>query len=390
VARSPHAPSLFVGLSLACLAAAGCARADHALPLGGRAQDCALCHAEQADAFATSAHARSDRSPVVAALRERVRDAWGAQAAASCERCHAPGHAPAPLPGEGAEAERSVTCVSCHAAVGNRGERDGLLLVDTSAPLGGPFDDAEPSVAHASRRAELVSSPSLCGTCHEVTGPRLFVEETLTEHRAAAPAPGDPSCATCHMPRLDEGPVAAGATRARARRDHGFVGLDPPWGADPETARRASDASARLVADALALDVAAHDGLVVVRVTNVGARHAVPTGVAFLRDVWVDVELEDGQGGLRIMERVIELGDRPMHAGTLVSLPTEADRIERRRLDYLESREAPVEAGPDVVRVRAVLRARAFREDALEALGLSSRAAEVPVLEAELAEVALR
>jgi hypothetical protein len=229
----------------------------------------------------------------------------------------------------------------------------------------------------------LLASASLCGTCHEVTGPRLFVEETLTENRAASPLPGDPSCVGCHMPRREEGPIAAGASRDRARRDHGFVGLDPPWGEGPEAIARAAEASARLVGDALALAIMRDETGLVVSVTNVGARHAVPTGVAFLRDVWVDVELEEASGARRVLARVIELGDRPMRGQTPVALPTEADHIEHRRLDFGQTRRVTLEAGDDVVFVRARLRARAFREDVLEALALGPRGDEVPVLEAE-------
>lgn len=370
--------SRWLAVMVASLSA--CARAEGALPLGASASDCASCHAEQAEAFASSPHARSDRSPVLEALRARVATAWGDRAAGQCDRCHAPAHVPAAM--ALGEPDPGVTCVSCHAAIGNRGERDGLLLVDPSAPTGGPFADPEPTGAHASRQSTLLASASLCGTCHEVTGPSLFVEETLTEHRAASPLPDDPSCAGCHMPRREEGPIATGASRDRARRDHGFVGLDPPWGQGPEAIARATEASARLVGEALALAIVRDETGLVVSVSNVGARHAVPTGVAFLRDVWIDVEIERASGKQDLLARVIELGDRPMRGQVPVALPTDADRIEHRRLDFGQTRCVTLEVGGDVVRARARLRARAFRQDVLEALALGPRSDEVPVLEA--------
>ena len=364
---------------LALLALAACARAEGPLPLGARATDCASCHADQAESFARSAHARSDRSPVLEAMIPEARAAWGDAAADRCVRCHAPSHAQ--LLGD-ADAEASVTCLTCHAAVGNRGERDGLLIVDPSAPIGGPHGDAEPTPAHASRASALLGSPSLCGTCHEVTGPDVFVERTLSEHRVAAPDPNDPTCATCHLPRLDDGPIALDARTPRVRRDHGFVGLDPPWGADDATRARAATEATALLASALSLEVIREGDSIEVRLTNVGARHAVPTGVAFLRDVWIDVEVE----GHETVARVIELGDQPTREGRAVPLITEADDVIERRLAYGETRTQRVElpsGAPATVR----LRARAFREEVLVALDLQHRADEVPTLEVTSVEV---
>ncbi|MFN7696692.1 MAG: multiheme c-type cytochrome [Deltaproteobacteria bacterium] len=360
---------------VAFFALAGCASPHDALPLGARSADCGACHVAQAEDFARSAHARSDRSPVLEALLPRVRSAWGDAAGERCERCHAPSHAR--RLGDAA-AERSVTCVSCHAAVGNRGERDGLLAVDLRAPIGGPFGDTEPSVAHATRAAPLLRDASLCGTCHEVTGPSLFVEETLTEHRAASPEPGDPSCVGCHLPAVEDGPIALEADVARPRRSHAFVGIDPPWGVGPEERDRAAEDAAALLRRALTLDAARLGGRLEVRVANGGARHAVPTGVAFFRDVWVDVERAEDAFPLRA--RVITLGDQPLREGSPVALVTDADGVERRRLAFGEVRAVDVEV-PDGVELDVVLRARAFRVEVIEALGLQARADEVPLLE---------
>lgn len=367
---------------LALFALAACARTEGPLPLGARVSDCATCHVDQADSFATSAHARSDRSPVLEAMIPHAREAWGEAAADRCVRCHAPSHAQ--LLGD-VDAEASVTCLTCHAAVGNRGERDGLLIVDPSAPIGGPHADAEATPAHASREAPLLGSPSLCGTCHEVTGPAVFVEETLSEHRVASPNPSDPTCASCHMPRRSEGPIALEASNERARSEHGFVGLDPPWGASAEVRARARADAVALLASALSLEVVRDGDAIEVRLTNVGARHAVPTGVAFLRDVWVDVEIVDDEG-TETRTRVIELGDQPTREGRAVALITDADDVIERRLAYGQTRAQRVEIAPGA-RAVVALRARAFRQDVLVALDLEARAGEVPTLEVTSVEV---
>jgi len=193
---------------------------------------------------------------------------------------------------------------------------------------------------------------------------------TATAERCGAPSPASP-------------PVRRAATQGRPFAAHGSAAVDPPWGASPGEARSAALESAALVAQALSLELhESEGGAIEVRLTNVGARHAVPTGVAFLRDVWVDLELTHADGSTRVLSRVIELGDRPMRGEEPVALPTEADRIGVRRLGYLEERIARVGVSPEVVRIRASLRARAFRADVLDALGLAARGAEVPVLEA--------
>lgn len=359
---------------------AGCAASGDPLPLGASRGDCASCHAEQAEAFERSPHAHSDTSPVLAAMLPHVRDAWGAAAADRCVRCHNPSHAQ--LLGD-TSAETSVTCVSCHAAVGNRGTRDGRLVVDPSIPIAGPFADAEPSPAHATRRSELLASPTLCGSCHEVSGPGFFVETTFDEHVAASPDPADPSCVGCHMPSLEPAPIALDASRARPRRSHLFVGLDPPWGASEAERDRATLASTELLRAALSLRVEREAGRAAIGLSNVGASHDVPTGATLFRDVWVDVEIAT-ERGVEEHRRVIVLGDRPMRGDEAVALATDADRVEPHRLARGEERVATLDA-PSGARVTARLRARAVREEVIAALALEAHAEAIPIL--EVAEV---
>lgn len=357
---------------LATIAAAGCGRrsASEALPHGDSRASCATCHPAQSDAFATSAHSRSSSSPVLEAMLPRVESAWGAAARARCESCHAPAHS---------SAEDDVTCISCHAAVGNRAERDGRLVVDPGAGLAGPFDDAEADAqgAHATRRGSFLASPSLCATCHEVTGPELFVEPTWTEHQASPAFAEGEHCADCHMPALEPAPIATAATRSRARRDHSFVGFDPPWDAPPDEAARAAERTRALLASALALRArVAADGDTVaieIEIENVARGHDVPTGVSMLRDLAVEATHLDAHGApLAAPERVLELADRPMRGELPVALPTDADRIEVRRLAPGEIRTAHLAPPPGTASTELRVVARAIRRDALDALGLEA------------------
>ena len=105
-------------------------------------------------------------------------------------------------------------------------------------------------------------------------------------------------CADCHMLELDPGPIASGATRVRDRRAHTFTGLDPPWGASAEVAQQSADRTRALLDRALVIEVVPAGGgdELDISVTNECFAHRVPTGVAMLRDMWVDVYVTSGVG----------------------------------------------------------------------------------------------
>lgn len=350
------------------IALLGCASPDvhDPLPLGDDAESCGSCHEEHAAQHRGSAHARAASSPIFQAMLPEVEAAWGAHARSRCEGCHAPSHSGDP----------GIGCISCHAAVGNHAERDGMLAVDPSRPLSGRLSDPEPTLAHGTTRRDFLGSPSLCGTCHELTGPRLAVEPTLTEYRASPQAAEGITCADCHLPPDGERPLSNDSSRPRATRSHRFVGFDPPWGAAPDEAARAAERTRTLLASALALELRAADGGVEVVVTNVGAAHAVPTGASALRDLWVDLEID----GALVASRVLELGDRPMAGDRPVAIATDADRIEHASLAAGASRRAFV-ASSTPAAVTARLRGRAIRDAVLDRLGLGASRHDIPTHE---------
>lgn len=321
---------------------AGCgAEAPHA----AGAEFCGSCHADQHAGWSTSGHARSTLSPVFQAMLPKVEQAWGASAKTRCLSCHAPGHA----------GEERITCVSCHGAVGNRGEQNGALVVDVEQPFSSRSKSFTNS-AHAVASRGLLTNASLCGTCHEVHGPGLFDERTLTEFRATG---GDDSCLSCHE--------AAG---------HRFAGVDPAWGESAEARARADERARTLWRKGLELSVVDTEGDVVITVKNV-TRHAVPTGVAMLRDVWVDVEV-DGE-----RREVLNLRAKTLRDGVEVPLITEAKEVVAGALEAGASRSVTV-ARP----TRVVLRARAIRTDVLRALAVDD--AEVTTHELAVVELPRR
>jgi hypothetical protein len=351
-------------LVLVAALVAGCGGSpDAALPYGSRAEDCGSCHADHFAEWSQSSHARSADSPVRAALMPHVERAWGSFARSRCDGCHAPGHG----------GDAGIGCTTCHAAIGNHAERDGELAVDLEEPIAGPLADPAPTPAHATRPGEFLASPSLCGTCHEVTGPGLFVEPTLTEWRASPQAAIGQTCLDCHMPTTADRPLTTEGTRARPSRSHRFVGFDPIWDAPPEEAAVAAEETRALLAAALSLEAARVDGGVEVVVTNVGAGHGVPTGATFLRDLWVDLEME----GVVVASRVVVIGDQPMRDGVPVALPTEADSIEHHALAPGAEARAIIEGAA----TEAVLRGSAVKREVLSALDLDELADRIPTHE---------
>ena len=337
---------------------------DEPLPLGSDAASCGSCHQEHYAQWRTSPHARASESPLLEAMLPEVEREWGLTARARCESCHQPAHDPL---------DDGIGCISCHAATGNHAERDGQLVVDPSRGIAGPLGTSDSTPAHRTRASELLTSPSLCGTCHELTGPNIVAEPTLTEYRASPAAQAGTTCADCHLP--DETPRAwtDHSPSVRETSSHRFVGFDPPWGAGEEEAAAAAERTRALLASALELRIEPADGGVNVVLRNVGAGHSVPTGATFLRDLWVDVLV-----GGELRPRVIALGDQPMHGEMQVPLLTRADHVDTGSLRAGDERTVFVEAEGEV---SAWLRGRAVRSSVLSALGLEHLEPQVPVHE---------
>ena len=314
---------------------------EPALPYGASSASCASCHPDHAAEWAASGHGTSAASPVFTALLPRVEAAWGGFARDTCEGCHAPG-----ARGDAGLDPDDIGCVSCHAAVGDHGASDAALAVDLSQPLSGPLGAAAGVTdAHTSVDRGFLTSPDLCGTCHEVTGPGLLFEDTLGEYLSSPSAEAGLGCVDCHAPLVPDRPSTPD-TPARASHDHRFVGVaERLLGVDD------------LLPDALALIVTGTG----VTVTNLAGGHSVPTGVSWLRDVWVDV---DGRSA-----PLLRLGDQPLADGVPVALITDADEVRPGGLAAGASITVPWPEGITST-VTVHLRARAVRPEVLDALGL--------------------
>lgn len=308
---------------------------------------CGGCHAREYAAWRESPHGRSSDSPVFAALVSEVRTSWGDAAARRCEACHAPGH----------DGSDRIGCVSCHQAVGNRGARDGRLVVDAAAPIAAPHAPTA-ATPHATRPGDFLASPVLCATCHVLTGPEHFVEATYDEYLASPAAAAGLTCQSCHLPRRD------------GSADHGLTSVTPPWGRASAFLAERRDAIAEMVAGAVDLELErTADGAVLLRLTNARAGHSIPTGATLVRELWVEVRGSDAA-----VARAITLGAHLTADGVGVPLPTEADTATITALAPGETLTRELHLTPPVT---ATLYLRPVRADAAEALGFDPEAPEL-------------
>ncbi len=247
---------------------------------------CGECHRQHYDEWRASAMGRSaELARFLVDLYEIGLDFRGAprENVAYCLHCHAPlavmGKTPdlelrRPLSYEG------VTCDVCHTAVvAHTNDAPGMIEWDPAGPkrgpLPGPLDALVAGVApavssrHGTRRAELIESSDLCGTCHMSLWPTsaLPIDWTYPEWKRSAYAERGVTCQSCHMPTY-RGVAAPGAPERDNLHRHNF-----PGGGDDALLRR----TARIEV-AAASHFAGYE--VVVRVENTGAGHAFPTGNA--------------------------------------------------------------------------------------------------------------
>ncbi len=355
---------------LACGLIAACGAGVATGGAASNAEACGACHVVEHAAWAASGQASSTSSPVFVALSARAGLAWGSAAQARCVACHQPGFA----------GDHGIGCVACHAAMGNLETRDGLLVVDTDAPLSGSFANPSPDAPHATRVYGFLVAPELCATCHQVTGPGLLHETTFDEYLSSSAGKQGAGCVSCHMPALAPGPVAPLGEAARPRADHAFIGFDPLWGASETDAAAATERTRQLLASGLTLSVSRSSAGIVVSLTNL-AGHAVPTGAAALRRIWVDVAFAGADGQQIERTAVIDLRAQPTRAGAPVALITDADAVDVRTLQPGATRSISVDTPAQLtapIQATARLRATAIRPEILSALGLDALSAQVP------------
>lgn len=198
------------------------------------AKKCASCHPGHYREWSVSAHAYAQLSPVFNAMSNRLIQANNGTLGDFCIRCHTPVGMALNEPIAMSNMDRhpssreGVTCVVCHRINQNWGKGAGRLALvagGLNTPIYGPTgnqvleevlanpdrygvmkSDNDPRTRGREVHAEVVpffalTTPSVCGSCHDVFAPNGFrLEDAFSEFKAS-PAAREKfqNCQDCHM-----------------------------------------------------------------------------------------------------------------------------------------------------------------------------------------------
>jgi cytochrome c554/c'-like protein len=295
---------------------------------------CSTCHDALYNQWSGSMHMRALTSPLmIAETNQAVRGPYANVSNPDpkrfCVNCHSPSAARVttgatlPLGDEATLWKEGIGCQTCHQFAGkptNGGGGYSNGFMKDLAPGGtvfGPLANPAQSTAHASARADGFDRPNtMCGNCHNVNfdldgdgriekGRDLVLQQTWDEYVIDyRQRGGGETCISCHMPVV---PGLFQATNkpgspTREVHDHSFLGVD--YSLDDLAQREATRPSrTALLRDAARLrveQVAAAGGRVSfsATITNASTGHNLPTGFAFVRQMWLEVRAFDVGGSV--------------------------------------------------------------------------------------------
>jgi len=259
------------------------------------AELCGDCHRAILDGWKRSAHSTAMESRLFQDALKGAEAEFGVQARKNCLGCHAPvGVLTGDLDLVRKVSWEGITCDYCHSiqdvttAGGNPKAKVEFTLVKS-----GPSKDLS-SPVHGTRFSPLHTSSLACITCHEYSNSLGFpVLATYSEWKNSAYGKNDVGCQECHMFRVEGDVVDPRVKRAPTLT----LNLhEIPGGHSIQQLNKAikADLSATREGDRLR---------VVVKLSNRGAGHDVPTGSA-LRQLILDLQAESLDGHHFSEERI--------------------------------------------------------------------------------------
>ncbi len=183
--------------------------------------------------------------------------------------------------------------------------------VDDPGIKRGPIKDSKSSF-HETEYSEFHTKSEICGTCHNVRHVvyGTWLETTFEEWEASPYKKQGVQCQDCHMYQRSGHPATGSTARDKnpgVAADggpeyehiftHYFIGgntIIPALDNDKPRVRMAEDRLKNAVD--LEIDGKMDGENITIRITNNGAGHDVPTGVANIREVWLKVIVKDRKG----------------------------------------------------------------------------------------------
>ncbi len=230
-----------------------------------------------------------------------------------CGGCHAPVGMRTGLlpPHDGSRFDRTanagVSCDFCHTISAVKETFNMGNISEPGNVKRGPRGDHS-SPYHEVFYSEIHTRAQFCGACHNVRHPSSGVKiiDTYDDWLNGPYAAQGIRCQDCHMtptPGVGINPGKS-ATMGKARdhvATHFFLGGSayllreagfPDHAGQAEENLRAAaelELTGRLVPGGLELTV---------NITNVGAGHKIPTGVTYIRKIWLEITVRDSQGNI--------------------------------------------------------------------------------------------
>lgn len=304
---------------------------DEDLPPFRAAATCGACHPDHLAEWKASMHAFGGVDPLMLAMSDLARQEAGNDAGESCRRCHSPalvrqeewlaGHAPDEEHPLEDLSEDGVSCDVCHsiAIVPPVGNIDFLAQVDPRGPKLGGIADPVANPFHESREDASFRTSVQCAPCHQLAAPNgTGIENTFREWQDSILSGQGVECQDCHMPSRTGRAAPDGPVRTVHR--HTFVGPDYAYGAFRGVDLDAQKADIReLMQRAVVVDlhvpptVPPSSALTVqMDLTNAFTGHSVPSGVAFAREMWVELVVKDAAAReIHVSGRLHANGDLP-------------------------------------------------------------------------------
>ena len=219
--------------------------------------------------------------------------------------------------------EEGVSCIACHriSKADSSGDasykieldnRKKYLFEDSYSKmyryLGEKFINSNPNVHKKSYSNPIYKKSSYCASCHDESSP-ITGKKIVSTYQEWENSPyNDPKqpkkhkdCIDCHMTYLENGkfsPKSGASTEGGViKKDikvHYFAGSN--YFLAGLKSQENKEQTLQLLRTAAKLDVNITNNKIYVGVTNIGAGHNLPTGVADFRQLWLDITVKNADG----------------------------------------------------------------------------------------------
>ena len=250
---------------------------------------CGGCHDHHYSEWQKSLHAQAQVDQLYLAEYEQASKDTGGLTDPFCTKCHSPiSYLAGEIPVTSELGMKGVSCDFCHtvsdaSAIGNGGFEN-----SPGKNKRGPLKDPVAGGYHESLYSELHTKAEFCAMCHVVNHPvnGLAIMTTYQEWKQGPYSAEGITCQHCMMVP-DKGKAAiTGPERAQVF-GHMFLG-----GHHEYNLKRA----AKLTLGVASPITPGENLTVQANVTNSGCGHALPTGVAEVRELWLEVTAKDSSG----------------------------------------------------------------------------------------------